>query len=380
MPGIAVSPQRSVRKAPSPFALREPSFNSVKIAVGAIALAWIPLVCLCALAGTTSLRSFLLDYAAQSRLLVVIPVLIVTEPALVKRLDLIARHFLEDRLITDKDRPKFEEALTTLEKLGSSLLVQFILLASVLAVAVLGIAYVQTASFMTWCYSQRGEGSLSLAGSWYVLVSLPMVLYLLLRWIWRQILWGWFLGTISRMKLNTIPAHPDKVAGLGFVETCHRKYIPFSFAVSTIVAGGIANRVLHEHRPLTDFRLIPAFVIAVVITVFAAPLCVLFSTLLDAKRRGTFEYGALATSVGREFEQKWLVEDKEKRPALEVQDFSATIDLYSVVANVDAMRAFPFKTSSLSRLAIWSVVPWIPIALASLPLEIVLKRLIKLVV
>ena len=138
--------------------------------------------------------------------------------------------------------------------------------------------------------------------------------------------------------------------------------------------------MLHEHRPLTEFQLIPVFAIAVVITIFAAPLCVLFGTLLDAKRRGTFEYGALASSVGRQFEQKWLAAEKEGQSALEVQDFSATIDLYSVVANIDEMRTFPFKTSSLSRLAVWSVVPLIPVVLASLPFEVVVKRVIKLLV
>jgi hypothetical protein len=183
------------------------------------------------------------------------------------------------------------------------------------------------------------------------------------------------------MNLQIIPAHPDRMAGLGFVETCFRNYLPFSFAVGTLAARGIANRVLHGHRSLAEFKVVSAVVIIVVVLICSSPFAAFFRTLLQAKRRGVFEYGSLATLAGRQFEQKWLgAARKVDQGVLEVQDFSATIVLYSVVANVDEMSLFPLKATSVSRLAIWSVLPCIPVVLASLPFEFIVDKLIKLLI
>jgi len=356
--------------------LQQSSRRSILIAIGASAVAWLPVVVLSALQGSEVLRGFLLDYAAQSRLLLVIAVLIIAEPALIKRLELIANRFLEEKLITEEDRLRFEYALARFQRWGNSGLAQTSLFAFACLIAVLTLPYIEPDSFLPWCHGSGGIKSLSPAGSWYVLVSLPITMYFLLRWLWQQLLWGVFLGAVARMNLRIVPAHPDKVAGLGFLRTSDRKYIPFSFAIGTIIAGGVANRVLHEHYALPNYQLIPVLTIALVIAICAAPVCVFFTTLVDAKRRGIFEYGALASAVGRRFEEKWLT-NKEGN-ALEAKDFSATIDLYSVVANVEQMHPFPLKISSLSRLAIWSVIPFLPVLLASLGYETVLKRLLKM--
>ena len=48
----------------------------------AVAVAWVPLALLSALRGGGSFQSFLTDYATQSRFLIIIPVLILSAPAL----------------------------------------------------------------------------------------------------------------------------------------------------------------------------------------------------------------------------------------------------------------------------------------------------------
>ena len=380
MPGIAVSRPIPVRNAPHVTGRQQYTIRSIKIAVGVMALTWIPLAILSWMQGRESLRGFGGDYAAQSRLLVVIAVLIIAEPALIKRLDLISTNFLKERLISEADRPRFESVLAKFRLKSTSIVPQIGLLAIAWLIVVSALPYVDRTTFLPWCYGRGGIESLSPAGSWYLLVSFPIIIYLFLRWIWRQLVWGLFLSSITGMNLQTIPAHPDKVAGLGFVETLHREYVPFSFAVGTTVAGGVANRVLHGQRPLHEYEVVPVFVIVIVIAICAAPLCVFFKPLMEAKRRGIFEYGALANAVGRQFERKWLVENKEREEALEVQDFSATIDLYSVVANVQQMQMFPFDTGSIARLAIWSLIPSIPVVLASFGFEAVMKQLIKMLV
>ena len=55
--------------------------------------------------------------------------------------------------------------------------------------------------------------NLSPAGSWYIIVSLPIVLYIILRWVWLQLVWLRFLSVTSRMDLQLIASHPDRAGG-----------------------------------------------------------------------------------------------------------------------------------------------------------------------
>src|SRR5580704_15648856 len=59
----------------------------------AVAVAWVPLAILSALRGGPSFLSFLTDYASQSRFLVIVPVLILAEPPLRARLEMVVHHF-----------------------------------------------------------------------------------------------------------------------------------------------------------------------------------------------------------------------------------------------------------------------------------------------
>ena len=113
MPGIAVSRSQPLSIPRKPAGLSPYSIRSIRIAIGTMALAWLPIAILSGLQSRESLRGFSLDYAAQSRLLVVIAVLIIAEPKLITRLDLIANAFLDDKLIGDEDRPKFELVLVS---------------------------------------------------------------------------------------------------------------------------------------------------------------------------------------------------------------------------------------------------------------------------
>jgi hypothetical protein len=88
--------------------------------------------------------------------------------------------------------------------------------------------------------------SYSAAGWWHAFVSLPLLLLLLLGWIWRLCLWSRFLWLVSRLDLHLIPAHPDHAAGLIFVGHSLRALSVLALALGTILAGGAANNLLHH--------------------------------------------------------------------------------------------------------------------------------------
>jgi hypothetical protein len=109
------------------------------------------------------------------------------------------------------------------------------------------------------------------------------------------------------------------------------------------------------------------------------PLLVFLKNLRKERRRGTFEYGALAGEVGRQFEQKWLsragaVDER----VLDAPDFSSTTDLYQIVANVYGMKDVPFGLRSLAHLIGITLLPFAPVVLMAIPLDEIIKDLAKL--
>jgi hypothetical protein len=358
--------------------LASPQSRTIRIAVFAVAIAWLPTALLVALHGFGALRSFLTDCAAQSRLLVVIPLLIITEPPLAERLMTLAHKFREEGLVKDEDCPRFDKAIRSLEREGNSPIVQVLMVVLVYVFVGSTISIIAASPLMPWCFGPHGVLTLSPAGSWYALVSLPIILFVLLQWVWRQMVWLWFLIIVSGMDLQLIPSHPDRAGGLIFVEQCMWLYMPFSFAVGTIVGGGVANRVLYLRQSLTSFRYTPLAVIAFVVILCAGPLCVFWQPLRRTRSRGISQYGALATSMGRQFEREWLTTPSNPRDdALKMSDFSATIDLYSVVANVQQTRTVPLGMRSIGRLAAAALAPAIPIALVVLPFDLIVKEVLK---
>jgi hypothetical protein len=97
--------------------------------------------------------------------------------------------------------------------------------------------------------------------------------------------------------------------------------------------------------------------------------------LQQQKVSGTFRYALLAHEVGRDFERKWL-ENYEKygNEALQATDFSATIDLYAIAANVQSMGHFPFEARALVALVVVTLLPFVPVPLMVIPFKVILKE------
>jgi hypothetical protein len=171
------------------------------------------------------------------------------------------------------------------------------------------------------------------------------------------------------------------MAGLSFLETTLRPYLPFAYSIGIIVAGGIANQVVHRNQALNSFRSIELVTVCFVILICVGPLLSFYEVMLKAKRYGTFEYGRFAIMLGHEFESKWI--DAPTGPSantLEVPDFSTTTDLFSITANVRQIKPFPFGVQSVLRLVVATLVPSIPIAITAVPFDVLLDKLFKLLV
>ena len=63
-----------------------------------------------------------------------------------------------------------------------------------------------------------------------------------------------------------------------------------------LAAGPIANRVVHEGATLFDFRYPIAGIVLFIVAVVTGPLLVFGRRLFEERRRGMFQYGALAAA------------------------------------------------------------------------------------
>jgi len=346
----------------------------------AVALAWIPPALLSIVRGGHPFLSFLTDYASLSRFLIIIPVLILAEPPLRSRLDLVVHHF-ETFLIPHDQGTQFRQNWESCEKLQDSKLARVLLVVLTYATTTWLGQYLSPggAEFMDWWKGGGGYRFFSPAGTWAVVVSYPILFYLTLVWLWKQLLWARFLRSTTRLKLRLIPAHPDHLGGLGFIEASLRGQLPFSFCMGVGLAGAAANRILHEGQRLIAFRHLSLILIAAVLLVCVAPYFVFTSTLMQMRRRGMLRYGAFARAVGEQFEKKWLDRaDSLDEDVLTVPDFSTTTDLYGVVSNILSIRIIPVGAVDLYALIGAALIPGIPVVISSIPFDTVMQDAMKL--
>jgi hypothetical protein len=348
----------------------------------ATAAAWVPLAILSAFQGMPAFLSFLTDYASLSRFLIIIPVLILGDRPLQARYLLVAHHF-EQTVVAEAERPRFQSYWRSYERGRDSVAARWILLVVTYALAVwLGdFLNPQGEEFMTWQKGGGGFRSFSPAGTWSLFVSYPILVYFTLLWIWRQIIWARFLRSATLLDLRLIAAHPDHLGGLGFLEASLLAQLPFSFCLGVGLAGAIANRVFHEGEKVLAYRFLAPVLIAIALLIAVAPYFFFTPTLMQMRRRGMLKYGALAHAVGERFEQRWL--DREidvNDDALIVPDFTATHNLYGVVSNIDEIRVVPVARINVYMYIIAALIPGIPVVIAAIPFNVLMRAVMKLLV
>src|SRR5277367_3582069 len=157
-----------------------------------IAVAWLPMLVLDLVAsrhGIPGRLTFLHDVEVQARFLVALPVLILAELIAHSRLRLVVQRFMERRIVRKEDLPRFEAAIESAVRLRNSIPVELALL---FLVYTLGL-WLWNSRFgiesPTWYANPGGRWNLTPAGWWYVLVSIPIVQFVLLRWYLRFFIW-----------------------------------------------------------------------------------------------------------------------------------------------------------------------------------------------
>jgi hypothetical protein len=224
-------------------------------------------------------------------------------------------------------------------------------------------------------------GATTLAGWWYALVSLPILGFLLLRWLWVFLLWAWLLFRVSRLDLKLTPTHPDHVGGLGALGWGLASFAIVLLAISAVLSGGLAYEIVHRGSSLAELKYHVIVFVVLALVIVHAPLLAFSGRLARCRFRGLLEFGALIGRHDRAFDEKWL-ERPDANPAhlLGSPDVTSLASIATVFEHVDRMLLIPFDKKALAVLVVAVLVPMIPLVGTAIPLTEILSKLAELMV
>jgi hypothetical protein len=336
--------------------IRPPFESLIRLAAVLILLSWLPpLLLVAAERGLPGMLKFLEDSEAQSRMLFCIPVLVYTERLVHKRLRKVPELFLNLDLIPRDQREGFDSAVAGVEKLRDGP-IEVLIPILIFGLRIFLWKFPLELEPGRWYVEPSGVWRLDAAGWYYVLASVPIYQFLLVRWAFRLAIWTRFLWQVRGLRLHLVPAHPDKAAGLSFLSTVVVGFEPLLFSQSVLLATILAKRTVWPFEQ----EISTIFVLGCVIIL--GPLMFFTGKLASARRRGRREYAVLFGRSVRDFDRRWVREAPrgELPPNSVLQGQGSLGAMYEPV---EKMRLAPFGFESVFRLAIWAVLPWMPVAM-----------------
>lgn len=349
-------------------------------------VAWLPLLLLSALGGQLLgggvAVPFLLDVDVHVKFLLAMPLLIAAELVVHQRMRALTATFRERNLVPDGAVERLNAAVTSAYRLRNSLPAELLLIAFVYGVGVMIIwRHYMALDAATWYAIPAADGTrLTLAGVWYGYVSLPVFQFLLCRWYYRIFIWARLLWQVSRIRLNVVPTHPDRVGGLGFLAATSHAFIPLLMAHGALLAGNLANQIFHAGATLTQFKLEILLLVILMVMLVVGPLMVFAPQLARARRTGLREYGTLAQRYVRDFDAKWVRgAGGADEPMLGSGDVQSLADLGTSFTIIQDMRSVPVTRQAMVQLAVATVTPIAPLVLTLMPLEDLLRKLLGIV-
>lgn len=341
---------------------------------------YLPLVIITLINGTfwtgDRITSFITHFDTQTRFLITMPILLLAEKGVSRRLNRLLMQFFDSGIVSNS------EAIRAIVKRNVRFLRSNWTILGIYALCYLQVIIVlfyesENTSMLSWqIKSNQGEPALNLVGKWSILISRPFILFLFYRWLVRIAIWGNILHKISRLELNLFAVHPDGAGGLGFLGYAIRFFSPIAFAISATVAGYMADFMLIEGIHLDNLKLPGIAYLLFITLLFTVPLLSFVKQLIRAREIGIFENYDFANGIFRELRTKFakgyykVNEEDLNSPA-----FSAAGDLSAVMDNALKMRYLPFTLKDLIPLWVMAALPFLGVVLLEIPISELLQKL-----
>lgn len=308
------------------------------------------------------------EISPAARFLVALPFAILAQSVVDSRLVLTVRKLRSLPIIERRERGRFRSAIGAWRRRRRSPSAEAVLIA---------LAYA-----LVWASQRRtvvrmdGDVIGSAALLWELCVALPLLMFALLRCLYRIGAWALFLFDVSRMHLRLLPPHPDRAGGLGLLAIAHASFGAVAFAFSTAWSAGWYDRLTFYHGAIDEMRTAFLAYFVILWVVLMGPLAVFSAKLAGARKSALVEYGIFAARYVCDFEEKWLKQVGRKNP-LGTSDISAFVDLQGVYGHIRAMRPFPFDAVSFAAIVVGAVLPILPLLAVAIPLRSLLVQVLR---
>ena len=349
-----------------------------------VAVVWLPLAILSWMSGhaygPAVKNPFFFDIEVHVRLLIALPLLLIADSIISLSLKVQARHLLEIGILSETDRPRY----VALEKQALALrdnstieaaLLAFSFLTSIYLRGVVGLSEGQS----SW---ERLHGHITPAGCWQMLIGLPYLYFLLLRWLFVFLIWARFILQVSRLELQLAATHPDRTGGLGFLGWGLACFSPVLSALSAVLSAGLASEIQQSGAKFGDIKhYVVAFVVASVVALHL-PLLGFFMQLARVRFKGLLEFGALVWQHDRAFDKRWLTgrqgpPNHELLGSPDVQSMSAIATCYE---HINDMWLIPFDSKAFAVLVGSALLPMVPLVGSAIPLKDIFSKLGELLI
>lgn len=214
--------------------------------------------------------------------------------------------------------------------------------------------------------------------AWHLGLCLPLFRFLLLRWVWRIVLWCWFLCRLQQRKLRLVPTHPDRVGGIGYVEIVHEHFTPLAFAVSAVFSASFAENIVARVAAFESLYPSVPMILVLVATLFMGPLLIFSRSLWICRIQGWREYMGMASRYVSAFDRRWLRDGSATGESqLGTSDIQSLADLANSLAIVRGMQLVPVSKRLLMLLLVATALPLLPLAFLKYPVRDVALRLLQ---
>jgi hypothetical protein len=330
------------------------------------AIAWIPLAVgtVIDLALTGAVDGVSADLSVHARLLVMLPLIVAAENLLEVRGARVAHHMFEERLA---HRTSLEAIFGRANRIRDAWQAEALILALVVAVGQVWLR--------DWAGVQHGTASFTRA--WCFVFAMPLVQFLLLRWLWHWAIWSYVLARLARLPLALDALHPDRAAGLRILAGPTDGFAMYIAAIMSMVSASWLERISAGRDTLQSLmpQFFTFFVVAIVVA--CGPMVLFSRQLYRARHRDAAAFHAMAREYVDAFRAKWLG-PHDGDALLGTSDLQSLADLANSYRNSDETRLYPFGVRTIVSLWAGAVIPLVPLLLATAPIIDVAKHLGKM--
>jgi hypothetical protein len=339
-------------------------------------LSWSILLALAIIDGVAPKLFSLPVIGAHVRLLLVIPLFFLSESLLDSRLREFVGLIVRSGVVPENALPALRSEIARTGRWRDSWLPEIMCLLATVLLTVFA-AQFHLSGKTAVGDPIRAMNEFRLASPWYWLVCLPLFRFLMFRWLWRVALWWCFLWRVARLDLHLVATHPDRAAGLGYLEVAQTYFAPLVLAVSAVMSASFAEEI---SSGVSVFEAIyPALAITLVVdlALVLLPPCFFVLKLRACREKGLSDYGAFAARYVNDFEKKWLnASGAPAEPLLGTPDLQSLADLSNSVGVVRDMRTVPVSARLSVTVMTAALLPMAPLFLFKYPIAELVQRLI----